>query len=126
MGLDTTHNCWHGPYSAFHVWRTAVARAAGYGEQWPDNMTIHGGENFEDVHMGKWVRSPDDPLMVLLLHQDCEGEILPEHAGPLADRLEGLLGVLPRDADHWCRQKTIQFIAGLRDAASRNEVVDFR
>lgn len=29
MGLDTTHGCWHGAYSAFHRWRVEVAKAAG-------------------------------------------------------------------------------------------------
>ena len=30
MGLDTTHDCFHGAYSAFSRWRNAVAEAAGY------------------------------------------------------------------------------------------------
>lgn len=30
MGLDTTHNAWHGAYSAFMRWRTEIARVAGY------------------------------------------------------------------------------------------------
>jgi len=29
MGLDTTHGCWHGAYSAFMRWRTEIAKAAG-------------------------------------------------------------------------------------------------
>jgi hypothetical protein len=29
MGLDTTHNCWHGPYSSFMRWRQEIARAVG-------------------------------------------------------------------------------------------------
>lgn len=29
MGLDTSHDCWHGAYSAFMRWRRAVAKAAG-------------------------------------------------------------------------------------------------
>ena len=29
MGLDTTHDCWHGPYSSFMRWREEVARAVG-------------------------------------------------------------------------------------------------
>lgn len=30
MGLDTTHNCWHGGYGRFMVWRAALAEAAGF------------------------------------------------------------------------------------------------
>lgn len=29
MGLDTTHGCWHGAYSAFHRWRRGLAKGAG-------------------------------------------------------------------------------------------------
>jgi len=29
MGLDTSHGCWHGAYSAFMRWRTEIAKAAG-------------------------------------------------------------------------------------------------
>jgi hypothetical protein len=29
MGLDTSHDCWHGAYSAFHRWRHAIANAIG-------------------------------------------------------------------------------------------------
>ena len=28
MGLDTTHDCWHGSYSAFAIWRKKLAEAA--------------------------------------------------------------------------------------------------
>ena len=30
MGLDTTHNAWHGSYTGFTRWRQAVAKAAGW------------------------------------------------------------------------------------------------
>lgn len=29
MGLDTTHDCWHGAYSSFMRWRRMLAKAAG-------------------------------------------------------------------------------------------------
>lgn len=29
MGLDTTHGCWHGAYSAFMRWREKLAEVAG-------------------------------------------------------------------------------------------------
>lgn len=29
MGLDTSHDCWHGAYSAFNRWREGIAKAAG-------------------------------------------------------------------------------------------------
>ena len=30
MGLDTTHDCWHGAYLAFSRWRDQLAEVAGY------------------------------------------------------------------------------------------------
>lgn len=30
MGLDTSHDCWRGAYSAFNRWRRALAEAAAY------------------------------------------------------------------------------------------------
>jgi hypothetical protein len=30
VGLDTTHDAWHGAYSAFSRWRELIAVAAGY------------------------------------------------------------------------------------------------
>ena len=60
-----------------------------------------------------------DPLMYLLIHSDCDGVIKPEHGAPLADRLEELL---PFVED---KQRTEQFIAGLREAAQADEDVEF-
>ena len=77
----------------------------------------------------KWESLKADPLHSLLNHSDCEGEIASNECGPLADRLEQLLPMLPTsvDAGHigdW-QETTKQFIAGLRLAASRGEDVDF-
>jgi len=77
---------------------------------------------------GEWVTAPSDPLIVLIAHQDCEGVIHPQHAEPLADRLEALLPKIPQSVDGLYgnpRAKAEQFIAGLRDAVSKGEDVDF-
>lgn len=144
MGLDTTHDCWHGAYSAFSRWRNKLAEVAGYcstkvGEppiydttmlDWGCIQSIIGDDLF-----GKWPRIPvrpdgtPDALMILLAHSDCEGEIQAEFCGPLADRLEELLPELEGEdgGGHIGSyvEKTKTFIAGLRLAASRNEPVRF-
>jgi hypothetical protein len=144
MGLDTTHNCWHGAYSAFTRWRHAVAVAAGY--------TIHEGgiytredgnpdymgpyvdldwDVFEDKnYQGEWDRPPgDDPLLYLIVHSDCDGVIHPKEGRHLAKRLEGLLPKLDesQSGGHiWSmRGVTERFIAGLRKAADADEDVEF-
>jgi hypothetical protein len=134
MGLDTTHGCWHGAYSAFTRWRNALARHAGYalakGEHGIEFAAIDWDSLPSGSLLGEWERTPDDPLLVLLAHSDCDGVIRPAQAGLLADRLEGLLPKLRLrvyDSGHignW-EEKTRAFIEGLREAAAAGEDVEF-
>ena len=142
MGLDTTHECWHGSYSAFNRWRDTLAEVSGYtfhrnehGQLMVDldwgNAEATIGENL----MGKWPRMPmrpdgtKDPLIVLLAHSDCEGEIQTRFCGPLADRLEELLpkleGIDRGGHVGLMTEKTQTFIDGLRRAAAAGESVEF-
>jgi hypothetical protein len=142
VGLDTSHGCWHGAYSAFTRWRNTIAEAAGYDLMPPTPEEVAAGvipslrypmlewsgvvaENFQ----GEWTRTPPDPLIVLIAHSDCDGVIHPAQAGPLADRLEELLPKLPEGdggghIGDW-RDKTQRFIDGLRAAVAAGEDVDF-
>lgn len=127
MGLDTTHDCWHGAYSAFHRWRCAVAKASGIEdlETWWNENTLP-----EDAVYGEWKKFPDDPLIVLLNHSDCEGKIPVIHCAPLADRLEGLLPALEKMGNGGGHiqsyvEKTKKFIEGLRFAVESGEDVKF-
>lgn len=140
MGLDTSHGCWHGAYSAFSRWRNKLAEVAGYELMDPtpeERAEGHFGKypmiewsgieerNFQ----GEWTRTPPDPLIVLIAHSDCDGVIKPAQAGPLADRLAELLPLLPDEPGgghirHW-RDTTQQFIDGLRAAVAAGEEVEF-
>lgn len=142
MGLDTSHDCWHGAYSAFSRWRDKLAEVAGY--------TFHEGQyghQIVDLDWGSveatigkellrdWPAMPvrpdgtPDPLIVLLAHSDCEGSIQVEFLGPLADRLEELLpGLEGEDGSGHIglyTEKTQTFIDGLRRAAAAGERVEF-
>lgn len=130
MGLDTSHNAWHGAYSAFMRWRTEIARAAGicYIDEKEGRYQMPWHVYEDKNYYGEWDHDPSDPLVVLLVHSDCEGEIPPRLCGPLADRLESLLPQLSMDAGGHVgivREKTETFIAGLRAAAAANEPLDF-
>ena len=72
MGLDTSHNAWHGAYSSFSHWRDALCNAAGwtleptkyedgFKASWPKEIDAESltEENFQ----GKWDQWPDDPLL---------------------------------------------------------------
>lgn len=121
MGLTTTHDCWHGAYSAFMRWRTKIAEVAGFGR-------LTDREGFGGTI--PWPSDPErDPLVYLLNHSDCDGEIAAEHCAPLADALEALLPALDRAGDGSGHigpygAKTRQFIAGLRAAAEAGEPVE--
>lgn len=153
MGLDTSHDCWHGAYSAFTRWRQKLAEAAGYtlhhdvmagygtdapvaiSRMSPDMDWGNIQETIGDDLFGKWPAIPvrpdgtPDPLIILLAHSDCEGELQTEFVGALADRLEELLPLLDGDGGGHVgsyRAKTEQFIGGLRAAAAAGEDVTFR
>lgn len=148
MGLDTTHDCWHGAYSAFMRWRSEIAKLAGmpplslmegfYAAGDHDDPILWarkglGSETaFTDVRESlpiKWEALRPSALHTLLHHSDCEGDISWKDCGPIADELEKLLPKFPNaDAGghigNW-RDKTQQFIIGLKLAASRKENVVF-
>jgi hypothetical protein len=137
MGLDTTHDCWHGAYSAFSRWRQKIAKAAGYAVwnvKYDDGITIptvmlDWGHIPDGAMMGEWDKPQSDPLVYLIAHCDCEGIIKPEQAGPLAARLREIVPLLPDEDNgghigNW-RAKTMQFIEGLEDAVAKGENVEF-
>lgn len=148
MGLRTTHDAWLGSYTSFAGWRMGLAGAAGYEvDAQPDPET--GRISFTDLCespypiadwqmtpqriIGDWSAEPPpaDPLLVLLIHSDCDGHIAPEQAAPLADRLEHLIPKIPEYTNDNEDQMQLQyltrkFVAGLRQAVRRNQHVIFR
>lgn len=130
MGLDTTHEAWHGPYSRFNRWRNELARVAGY-----TIVPAGGGLDHPDIAwdeitlaniQGDWTKGvePADALVYLIAHSDCDGEIRPEQAAKLAPRLEELLLLLPEGDEDW-RPHTRRFIDGLLSAVAEGVAVEF-
>ncbi len=127
MGLDTTHGCWHGAYSIFDGWRAAVRDAAAISAGEGSVITLSDvpeGETPSGVVKGVWIKPPDEPLLVLLLHSDCDGDIPNELCQPLADRLRQLVAD-EAFAEEWAAERAEQFAAGLERAASAGEDVGF-
>lgn len=138
MGLDVSHDCWSGAYSAFNRWRNALADAAGIGTKFHDGDTVAmpaidwedlDSGKYGDTLMGDWIETPAEPLLILFAHYDTDGLILARDCTPLADRLAEVLPNMP-DGDggghigDW-QEKTQKFIDGLRLAAERGEDVEF-
>jgi hypothetical protein len=129
MGLDTTHDCWHGGYVSFHDWRKALARCVG--------LDLEKMQGFVRDGSGiSWDSLPPDPLFKLLYHSDSSGQILVEDCVPIAERLEALVpalrnidattevgGHLARNGGH--AESALTFARGLRLAAERGENVEF-
>lgn len=148
MGLDTTHDAWHGAYSAFMRWRTEVAKAAGlpplslmegffstdyrhpiYLDPSASELSRNSLRALNEGLPIKWECLKPSPLHELLFHSDCDGEIPAESCGPIADALETILPNMPTGSGgghigDW-REKTQQFIDGLRRAAAAGEPLGF-
>lgn len=152
MGLDTTHDAWHGAYSAFMRWRQELCVAAGLpplelmegffdidraviGNPFWRSYEVDKEKGYDGVN-SIWARLPikwdclkPDPLYELLNHSDCEGSIPWKSCAGIADSLERLLPNLPDGGGgghigNW-RDKTATFIAGLRAASAANEDLEF-
>ncbi len=137
MGLDVSHDAYSGGYGGFNIWRDVVARAAGYDFGFAANdegnpqgrltVLIDWGHVTEDNLFGRWVKLPADPLLILIAHYDCDGEIMAEHCEPLAVRLEELLPLIVNDPKYKIsfRKTTQYFIEGLRSAVAASEPLEF-
>jgi hypothetical protein len=111
MGLDTSHDCWHGPYSSFGEFRSALFDAA-----------VGGGSRVKYAYMDEIdALDSTDPLREFLVHSDCDGELPVSILFPLASRLEELAPRLNR----WHREAAERFAAGLRAADALGEAVEF-
>ena len=115
MGLDTTHNCFHGSYTRFYEWRNALCVAAGI------EYACGGRDRSAAELNGDWAKLPDDIIYVLIDHSDYDGHILAQHCAPLADRLEGLMPKLLRPD----QESAKRFVKGLRAAHAKGVGVLF-
>lgn len=131
MGLDTTHGAWHGAYSSYSRWRARIGVLGGFKLRDGSSYEFDLWDDFTVANaMGEWETSPEDPLIILLAHSDCDGWIEPEHCYWIAERLERLLPGLDEVGDdgghigNW-REKTESFIAGLRAAHAAGERLEY-
>lgn len=116
MGLDTSHDCWHGGYINFSEWRRAVCKAAKLGEL--HDYVGFGGDK-------PWPDPKTDALVYLLNHSDCDGRIAARRCQKIAERLEALLPELTRRGQ-WVADAACRWIQGLRRAANSGEAVEFK
>ena len=153
MGLDISHNTWHGSYSSFMRWRTKISDLAGfpplelmegfYSDNYsPFTLLDYRYPNGDELDMSglrrikqrlpiRWNLFGNHPLVELLTHSDCDGYINYSKCNKIADELEKLLPLLEIENDagghigNW-KEKTEIFISGLRLAAKNKEKLKLR
>ena len=118
MGLDTTHNCWHGGYSGFNRFRYSLGYQIGI--DLDDYLGYEGkkGKKLEDI---------DHDLMPLFNHSDCDGILTVEESKKIVNGLNSVLENFNEEleCDYNFKEKIIQFRDGCLDAISQNEIVEF-
>jgi hypothetical protein len=149
MGLDCSHDAWHGAYSAFMRWRRKLAEVLGIPPldlmegffDADEYGTLHFGQNNQDsIYASKraqldmllpisWACLKPNPLYELLSHSDCDGNIPYDHCWAIAEELEKLIPLLPEGGSgghiqDW-KEKTKTFVDGLRTAYMAKEDLEF-
>lgn len=149
MGLDCSHDAFHGAYSAFNRLRQFVCASTGgsfppHWVQGPDDPQPKGTEweleRRTDIpndcfQCGEGFPTEEWPgLYEFLTHSDCDGEISPEMCVNVADDLERLLPAMEQMkwecAGHIAAaggfvSAVKTFIAGCRAAAAAGEPLEF-
>lgn len=142
MGLDCSHDAFHGAYSAFNSFRQAVAHAIGgsYPTHWLRNADGSPVQPFvvdQSKEEGRWYwgegysQKTHPGLYEFFCHSDCDGEITPDMCKAVADELEPLLDKMPEQASGHIagrggyRQVLQYFIDGCRAAHAKSEPLNF-
>lgn len=124
MGLDTTHNAWHGPYSSFNDFRREILKAyngtdlfdyAGYEmRSKKDNNRQSPQIPLSDID--------DDGILLLMDHSDCDGGIRWVDCKLVAESVNKVITKLSGNHFH----DAIQFSKGCMDAYNKKEDLLFQ
>lgn len=129
MGLDCSHDAFHGAYSAFNRLRKEVARAVGGSFPPHENRELDDDMWYID---DAYTAESHPGLFAFLSHSDCDGEFTPEECVQVANDLEPLIDSLPNgghghiETNGGYRRSLQRFVDGCRLAASKNESLLFR
>lgn len=118
MGLDTSHNCWHGPYSSFNRFRYSLAKQIGI------DLDEYIGYKEKGT---KELTSIEHDIQPLLNHSDCDGILTVEEADQIINGLNNILENFNDEiqADYNFKENIIQFRDGCLDAVSKKQEIDF-
>ncbi len=136
MGLDVSHDCFHGAYSAFNRFRQSVARACGgsfppHDEDFrrdngsiPDRKTYYWNDDgIPEAHHAA--------VATFLGHEDCDGTFTPTEAAGVAEFLRWAAPKMNEEVQGHLSWATtmgdvaIRFANGCARAANADEDVEF-
>lgn len=117
MGLDTSHDAWHGPYSSFNQFRKWLGEKIG--------INIYEYEGYGDKGT-KELSTIDHDIQPLLDHSDCDGELTWEQCKRVAKGLKLIIDETP-ESEHkdWRYQAALNFRKGCIKAANARQAIDF-
>ena len=113
MGVAFSHGNAQWAYSSFNRFRAALGREIGIDL---DKMCGFGGKR-------SWSKMTD-PIIPLLHHSDCDGDLAPEVCATVAPRLRELVKDWPDDC--WDKRKALELAEGMEDAAQNHERLIFQ
>ena len=117
MGLDTSHNAWHGPYSSFNRFRYWLAARI--------DINLDDYKGYEEKG-SKYLTTINHPLVYLFNHSDCDGKIHPKKCKQIADGIDSVLKTITRAPENeYFYNHAIQFRDGCLSAFENNEHIDF-
>lgn len=118
MGLDTSHNCWHGPYSSFNRFRYSLGYQIGI------DLDDYIGYNENGT---KDLSKIEHELMPLFNHSDCDGRLTIKECKSIAKGLNKVLENFVENGknDYFFKEKITDFRDGCLDAVSKRQMVKF-
>lgn len=113
MGLDFSHGTAHWSYGGFHRARTKLAAVLGIEL---DAMQGFGGNK-------AWPDAEKVPLVGLLYHSDCDGDLTPDQCRKIAPALRAAVQQWP--ADDFDRDGFNRLADAMDEAAAADEPLEF-
>jgi hypothetical protein len=146
MGLDFSHTEAHWSYGGFNNFRTKLAAEIGIvldimqgfvktdderlfrDERWNDHQLKPLNGDYPRVHLAKfpmpWGKIRD-PIVPLLYHSDCDGQLSPTECGSIAPRLRELVEDWEDGETSYDKYNALLLADGMEEAAKRNEPLEF-
>ena len=118
MGLDFTHTDAHWSYSGFMRARERLAETMGL-----NLREMVGFAGLAEHGAREWPSADEYPLVYLLHHSDCDGELTPEQCKAVAPALRKAVDGWPQD--DYDRINFLELADGMDAAAADNEPLEF-